>query len=84
MTDKILIDRDLLQRLVDAAYDFHPANKAADEGQEILDRLEAKPELTFNDQFLRDVIEGECSRNIHVIQKWCEDNGYELVAKKDL
>ena len=38
----VTIPVDLLQRLVDAAYDFHPKNPAADEGQEILNKLEGK------------------------------------------
>jgi len=38
----VTISVDLLQRLVDAAYDFHPKNAAADEGQEILNKLEGK------------------------------------------
>lgn len=38
----VTISVDLLQRLVDAAYDFHPKNPAADEGQEILNKLEGE------------------------------------------
>lgn len=38
----VTISIDLLQRLVDAAYDFHPKNPAADEGQEILNKLEGE------------------------------------------
>lgn len=83
MSKNVTISVDLLQRLVDAAYDFHPASKAADEGQDILNKLEDHT-FNFNDEFLKEVIEGERGRNIHVIQKWCADNGFELVAKKDL
>lgn len=69
----VTISKDLLERLVAAAYDFHPANKAADEGQEILNKLE-KVKWNFNDEFLKEVIRGERDRQASIISAWTEDN----------
>ena len=38
----VQISVELLERLVDAAYDYHPLSKAGDEGQAILDRAKTQ------------------------------------------
>lgn len=76
----VTISKDLLERLVAAAYDHHPANKAADEGQEILNKLE-KAKWNFNDEFLKEVIAGERHRQLEIIRNWSEQTGVVLTAK---
>ncbi|UQT02640.1 hypothetical protein YUBABA_01940 [Serratia phage vB_SmaM-Yubaba] len=77
----VTISLELLQRLVDAAYDFHPANPAADEGQEIINKATASKAETFNDKFLEEVIVGERHRQLEIVRNWSEQNGVVLTAK---